>query len=149
MTVSTIPSDVDVLAIAEEVWSSFVSPDEPLVPVELDDFPVGWSGAVRVTGAWSGVVVVEMLDTVAWSLTERMFGEATEADMPDAVGELANMLGGNVKALTDSDSDLALPIVAEGRICAPSASDEIVRVELASSTGPLRVTVHQLHVQAH
>lgn len=148
-TLVQLPHD-DVVAIASEVWASYVSPDQPLIPMDAGDFPVGWSALVAVSGAWAGVIIIDLLDTAAWSLTTQMFGDdAAEADMADAVGELVNMIGGNVKAILNSESNLSLPVVAAGQVWAPSGADEVVRAELASATGPIRVRVCQLRVQPH
>ena len=40
---------------------------------------------------------------------------ASLEDMQDAVGELTNMTGGNVKALLEGQCALSLPAVVEGR----------------------------------
>ena len=46
----------------------------------------------------------------------RLDGEKpTTEDMQDAIGELTNMLGGNIKALLAGDCHLSLPAVVEGR----------------------------------
>lgn len=150
MSVLTQPNHGEVVAIAEEVWSSYIDPSAPLVPFGTEDFPVGWSGLVAISGEWAGVVIVDVLDTVAHAITTTMFGDdVTVADTADAIGEFVNMIGGNVKALMNSESNLSLPVVAAGRVWAPSGSEEVVRADLASASGPLRVTVHQLHVQPH
>jgi CheY-specific phosphatase CheX len=62
-------------------------------------------------------VLVEMTQRVARELAAGMFDEAAadvaDADVMDALGEVANMIGGNVKALLGATS-LSLPSVTSG-----------------------------------
>ena len=65
--------------------------------------------------------------------------------MRDAVGELANMVGGNIKALMPGSCQLSLPTVAEGR----SEALEAARGRLCAHAGlvsgmePARVCVFE------
>ena len=118
------PSHADLQAVVEEVWTTFLGEDEPLLPgvPGWDEDAVRWSAATSVTGAWNGMVTVEVPDEVAHDATQRMLGlgpdgEApTREDVADAVGELVNMIGGNVKSLMPGPSGLSLPVVARGTI---------------------------------
>src|SRR4051812_38858638 len=75
-------------------------------------------GTVHITGSWSGSVVVECPETFGRVVAATMFGSApddvTEDELVDVMGELANMTGGNVKALLESNSSLSLPTVVRG-----------------------------------
>jgi chemotaxis protein CheX len=68
--------------------------------------------------------------------------ELAEADVADAVGELANMIGGNIKSLLPGPSALTLPLVRLGgsALHLPS-STESVRLELTWQGEPVRVSV--------
>jgi len=76
------------------------------------------SGCVQFTGAWEGACVIECSADFARSAAGTMFGiepsAATVADTQDAIGELANMTGGNVKSLLPEPCRLSLPTVVEG-----------------------------------
>ena len=63
-----------------------------------------------VLGVAVGVVVGPFLG-VAAALLALPEDEASEDDVADAVGELVNMIGGNVKSLVESPSALSLPHV--------------------------------------
>jgi chemotaxis protein CheX len=75
-------------------------------------------GTVHITGQWSGSVVVECPESFGRVVAAAMFGsepeEVTDDELVDVVGELANMTGGNVKALLEGDSMLSLPTVVRG-----------------------------------
>lgn len=69
---------------------------------------------VRVTGAWSGVIGVEAAPMIARRSAEAMFGlerEPEAEELRDALGELVNMIGGNLKAVLPGPSQLSLPKV--------------------------------------
>ncbi len=76
------------------------------------------SGCVHIAGAWNGAALVECELPLARRLTAALFalpadGVGTE-DVRDALGEITNMVTGNIKALLPSPSRLSLPTVVEG-----------------------------------
>jgi chemotaxis protein CheX len=77
------------------------------------------SAYVSITGAWAGTVVVTFSEALARAATADMLrrpqGTLSTDDVSDAVGELANMIGGNVKARMPEPSALSLPVVARRR----------------------------------
>ena len=149
MSIMTEPSSFDVLAVVEEVWTTFLG-GEPLVPVVPE--PDGtervttWDAAVTVSGAWYGVIAVSVADDLALSVTEAMLGVGSggapvaSEDVVDALGELVNVIGGNIKSLMPGPSKLSLPLVAR----APIRSGGVVetcRLDLAWAQQRLVVTV--------
>ncbi len=74
---------------------------------------------VHITGEWMGTVVLDGSLTMAKNAAAKMLGlppsEVQAEDMRDALGELANMLGGNVKSLVPGPSFLSLPSVTTGQ----------------------------------
>ena len=138
------PSYDDVQMLVDEVWSSFLGAEEPLLPCGPAEMIVGWSAAVTVSGEWHGMVSVELPTGVAEEVTRRMLcvDEAFDEDVADAVGELVNMIGGNVKSLMPGPSVLSLPVVAAGRVARPSDSVEVCRLDAVWAGTPLLVSVH-------
>ncbi len=144
MSVMTEPSVADVLAVTEEVWTSFLGSDEPLMPGPAFAGPVAWSSSVSISGDWEGAVSLELSAAAAEALTRRMLGvdDATEEDLADAVGEMVNMIGGNVKGLLEGVSSLSLPLVAGGHVARSSDAVEVCRSDLTWLGEPVRVSVH-------
>ena len=76
------------------------------------------AGRVQITGAFEGCVALLCSDGLARRAAAIMF--ATEEaktrpeDAHEVIAELANMAGGNIKALMAEPSQLSLPAVAEG-----------------------------------
>jgi chemotaxis protein CheX len=148
------PAFTDVHAIVEQVWSSFLGETEPLLPAVVapgEPFAAdpAWSAAVSVSGGWDATVTVEVSAPVARSLTVTMLGltgdeaeSPEDADVADAVGELVNMVGGNIKSLMPGPSALSLPAVAAGRAAHPSGAAEIARFDGVWAGEPVRVAVH-------
>lgn len=68
---------------------------------------------VGIAGAWNGDVTVRLGQSLAKVAAARMFmvemADLVEADVFDAVGELANQVAGSVKAILPAPSDLKLP----------------------------------------
>jgi chemotaxis protein CheX len=146
-----VPETEDVLAITEDVWTALLGDDATLVPRDVpprSSFDAdAWSAATTISGGWQGVVTIELGEAAARRLTTRMLalaadGEATDSDVADAVGELVNMVGGNVKGLLPGPSTLSLPAVAAGRAAFSRDTVLACRVDLAWQDGPVRVSVH-------
>ncbi len=109
--------EFDIEEITGMIWQSLF--DLPLERVS-DAQPEGEpavTGFISIDGAWSGAVMVRCPITLATTLTASMFQAAsapTFDDVRDALGELTNMVAGNVKALLPSPCNLSLPAVALG-----------------------------------
>lgn len=79
------------------------------------------SGVIGLAGTYKGVLAIHMPNKVAMAITGSFLGmdvEEMNEDVEDAVGELANMLGGNVKAILSEngrDIDLSLPSTIIGK----------------------------------
>lgn len=72
---------------------------------------------VEVAGSWNGSVTVGCTHMLARRTAGKMFDMPAEAvtmeELRDAVGEIANIIGGNVKTLIAGKARLSLPSVAE------------------------------------
>ena len=136
-----------VVTIAADVWGSFLGMDLVANPGGAEPSGRTITGCVHVTGEWRGSVFLECGADLAQSAAEAMFGADPGSLSPDevcdALGELTNMIGGNIKSLLPAPSTLSVPSVAEGdsyTVRVPGA----VRVEhvlLACASGPLTVSI--------
>ena len=103
-----------VQSIADEVWPSLVGDGEAFVPLPVarpDDVVSAW---VQISGPWNGAVVVTCAPATAEALTEcvlmtRPPTVVDDEDVADALGELANVLGGHIKSVLPGESRLGLP----------------------------------------
>jgi chemotaxis protein CheX len=137
----------DILGLAESVFLSMLAlevhpSDEELLP----DAPM-ITGAVYYAGPWKGAVLVQCNRTQACDFTERLMGISQPSefddDVRDAVGELTNIIGGNLKPILPHGVVLSMPSVVEGypsalRIC---GKNPIIRLAFSSAIGVFWLTV--------
>ena len=121
MSIEMAPTVKDLLVIMEQVWLSYMDPEgiDPLIPV--DDEPVAseihaW---VAITGPWEGNVLVTctwaQARNVAAAFLAMEVDEVPDEDVADVVGEMANIVGGNVKSMLPPGCALSTPyFVGEG-----------------------------------
>jgi chemotaxis protein CheX len=113
-------TDLDFAEVAEQVFTGMLGFE--LVRTHGETLPIPgearYIGTVHITGSWSGSVVVECPEGFGRIVAATMFESEPEAvaedELVDVIGELANMLGGNVKALLEGESMLSLPTVVRG-----------------------------------
>lgn len=78
------------------------------------------TGVIGLAGTHKGVLAIHFPITVALAITSSFLGmdvDEMNEDVEDAVGELANMLGGSVKSILSAkgrDIELSLPSVISG-----------------------------------
>jgi chemotaxis protein CheX len=111
-------SSVDQIRIATDVFSIFMD-------MEVRPSKAPWpkhqrgmiTSAVSFSKGWEGTMLIECDIPLAFMITKRMLGiEGPNAiddnDVKDAMGELANMIGGNLKALMPPETSLSTPWVS-------------------------------------
>ena len=121
-----IPPEV-VADLVSMAWQTFVGTELEMIEAvaAADQAPVMCS-SISIGGPWSATVVLYFARKIAFSGTATVLGidadELEEADVHDIIGELANIVGGNIKGfVSDSDSDwtLSLPVVSDGMQSVP------------------------------
>jgi len=130
--------------IVTDIWSSMLG-----FPVEARGEPAAVNGSrhlsasVQISGGWEGTVLVSCPEVLAQRVAGVMFDtpEASDDEIRDALGEVANMTAGNVKALVESYCRLSLPMVAEGRELAISipGSKVVAQANFDCGADPLTV----------
>jgi chemotaxis protein CheX len=108
----------DIAEIAIEVWSAMLGLESSVTDASDSDGGTHVTGSVHVTGASDCLVSLQTSDRGARAFAAAMFGSSPDAvaddEVVDAVGELTNMVGGNIKSLLPEPSRLSLPAVAQG-----------------------------------
>lgn len=135
---------------AQEVWNSMLG-----LTLEPSDtgLPQGspghqrWSGCIALSGEWRGAVTVSCMEPLARLAAGAMFGmtaeDATNAEIQDAIGELANILGGQTKHVLADKCVLGLPVVIEGDDFEATVphSRKVVTLRFLCDGHPAEVTV--------
>jgi hypothetical protein len=142
--ITELIDEATVQSIAEDAWTALVGEDEYLLPMpgELpSDVLSSW---VDVVGPWTGTVVLTTGRQTAANLTRALLGDASpeildHEDVDDAFGEIANVVGGNVKAALPGPSALSLPETGD----APAVRNpaDLCRVDVLWRGEPLSISV--------
>lgn len=105
------------------------------------------TATVSLGGDWNGALVIECDRRLACRLAGRFLSmdppDTVDADVCDVLGEIANMVGGNMKSILKRGIRLSMPVVVEGsdcrvRVCGSTLSE---RLTFASEDGTFWVTV--------
>ncbi|MFQ5451066.1 MAG: chemotaxis protein CheX [Nitrospinaceae bacterium] len=108
----------EICEYTENIWKSTLALEakptqDEYNPGKQKDF---LAGCVQITGSWEGTVAIHCPMSLARQVAAIMFSlEENSIDkeqIQDALGELANMTGGNIKSLLPEPCYLSLPAVA-------------------------------------
>ncbi len=116
----------EIAQIVESIWAAMLG--LAVLPCELpwSPGPDRLSAAVHLTGEWNGAVLIEGDGPLACRLAGRFLSQpaspAVDDVVRDVLGELANMIGGNLKCALCQGIHLSMPTVIDGsnyglRIC--------------------------------
>lgn len=137
----------EVVSIVQSIFSTMLGLE--VSPVDDSSLPRRdrITASVYLEGAWKGAVYLECGTTQACAFAAGFLGIdpplQVDDDVRDVMGELANMIGGNVKSTMGADVRLSLPSVIEGsdyelRICGSAVLD---RVAFQFDSGHFWVTI--------
>lgn len=139
----------DLTALTGGVWDAFLGMiAEPADAGPADDGPF-YTSCVNISGGWDGSVNLLIPEPLARSAAAAMFGIADgqlgQAEVCDAVGELVNIIGGNIKGMIEEPCALSLPMVAVGTHYSVSVpgTELIQAVTLSSEGQAFQVAVHR------
>jgi chemotaxis protein CheX len=141
-------TDEEILRITRDVWESFTG--RAIDVADGQARPGGGDvtvGCVTVTGAWQGSVLLACPAQLARMAAAAMFDlpaeQLDDREVADALGELTNMVGGNIKSLIPGPSRLSMPAVTVGAspTVKPPRAALVSTVSLACEGLPLTVSV--------
>ena len=141
------PYRTDIYGLSESVFLSMLGLEVHPSDVELIPISEMITAAVYFAGAWKGAVLLQCDRAQACEFTARLMGipmpEQFDDDVRDAVGEVANIIGGNLKPILPRGIELSMPSVVEGdpsalRICGRSP---LLRLAFSSAIGVFWVTI--------
>ena len=130
MSTDVVVSENDLAEMVEQVWVSYLDREglRPLIPTGDAEQPSEVHSSVSFSGSWTGHLVYAT-SAMGASRAAAAFlavppAALTPADVVDVLGELANIVGGNVKAMLPPGCFLSLPRVVQApgsAICFPDA----------------------------
>ncbi len=142
--------DAPIAQIAQDVFETMLN--YPVTPSqdEHSQKADAVTAAIFLAGTWQGAVILECSQTQACAFTARLMKISEPSgmndDVRDALGEIVNMIGGNLKSILPTGVSLSIPSVLDGsdfayRICGTNRKEtELFRGEL----GLFRITLVQM-----
>lgn len=113
-------ADTDIVKVVSLICTSVLGL-ECIPAAELSTaLPMAMTACVQITGSWQGAVVLACPENFAAHAAAVMFNlpadDRNPTDMQDAIAELTNMIGGNIKGLLQVNEacHLSLPAVVAG-----------------------------------
>ncbi|MDA8291761.1 MAG: chemotaxis protein CheX [Actinomycetota bacterium] len=112
---TALVSNETIAEITQTFWGAYL-PDAGELTLtanlpEIDDV----RARVDIDGAWIGSVEVSCSMRVARTVASVMFAmppeEIAASDVSDAVGELVNVVGGNIKSILPVPTSLSIPVL--------------------------------------
>ncbi|MBI2688868.1 MAG: chemotaxis protein CheX [Acidobacteria bacterium] len=139
--------DSEVARIVQDVLSTMT--DYPVAPGAAPYTPHAGrvTCSVYFAGVWNGAVLIDCSLAMAFAFTSRLMGipkpVQVDNDVFDALGELANMVGGNLKPVLPRGVSLSIPSVVEGshyslHVCGANRNK---RMAFDGPDGPFWVTL--------
>ena len=143
-------TNVNAEMVAQTVEAVFLN----MMNLEVSPSDAPWApshdqltSAVHLSGVWNGALLFECDRRQACQFAGRFLSmdppEAVTDDVRDVLGELANMIGGNIKSAVAAGLSLSMPSVTDGsdyglRVCGCEVQD---RVAFECADGPFWVTL--------
>jgi chemotaxis protein CheX len=141
---------IDLARIVEDVFQTML--DTEVIPLHTPpaEDTGSLTAAVQFIGEWQGAVLLQCAARQAFAFTSALMPglqpSRVDADVRDALGELANMMGGNLKSVLPPGVVLSMPSVVQGsdyalHIC---GSNPVKTVHFASDLGSFSVSLVQI-----
>lgn len=144
---TAIAYENEITQIVSDVFESMLNASVPAASVPFVELPEV-EASVSFEGAWNGSLVIQCSVAQARNWTVRLMGIPADggfdSDVRDAMGEIANMLGGNLKAILPPKNSLSVPsvsLVSESALHAADRYSVNSRVILEGSLGAFSVTL--------
>jgi chemotaxis protein CheX len=140
-----------IVSITQNIWESIlglqVERARDVAPLTQNTGEKSLTGCVQLAGAWEGSVFLYCTAALAGEIAATMFGTTLEGlrngDTEDALGELTNMVAGNLKIVLPRPCQPSPPAVVEGidyRVIVPGTKIS-GQVLFESNSQPFLVTV--------
>ncbi|HIE97595.1 MAG TPA: chemotaxis protein CheX [Fuerstia sp.] len=121
----------------------FGLPTEHLASAQFDVNQPRIVACIRISGVVEELIVVEAPVATACLISETMFdadpGTLEAEEIRDAIGEVVNIIGGNVKGMYEGESQLSLPCVSEETGTTETESDGGVNMVFDVAGQPMLV----------
>ncbi|MBI3684391.1 MAG: chemotaxis protein CheX [Acidobacteria bacterium] len=108
----------EISQIVAEVFQTMLGLEVGPEGAEHEPTPDAITAAIFFAGSWKGAVLIEASRRQALTWTARLMSirepSTITDDVRDSLGELVNIIGGNLKSVLPSGVGLSMPTVVEG-----------------------------------
>ena len=114
----TIQSEAEIGQFVADIWSTFLNmeaayTDKPFVAKGKENT---LAGCIQITGEWQGTVTLYAPRQLGKKIAAAMYAmdvsEVDDQQVQDVLGEITNMIAGNIKSLLPTPCSISLPSVA-------------------------------------
>jgi len=146
----TIQCEAEISQFVTDIWSTFlnmeVAPTDKPFQAEGKDNTL--AGCVQITGEWQGTITLYAPKGLGKKIAASMYAlDESEVDtqqIQDVLGEITNMIAGNIKSLLPTPCSISLPSVAVTDYdLAHPGSEPITAVNFACGPFPFMVNMLQ------
>jgi CheY-specific phosphatase CheX len=110
-----------VIQIVESVFATMMDLEVCVIDAPWSPADDRLTSSVDLHGDWNGFVSVECNRHQACQFAAKFLSvdppDAVDEDVRDVLGELANMIGGNIKSILAVGARLSTPLVTDGSNC--------------------------------
>jgi chemotaxis protein CheX len=104
------------------------------------------AATIEITGAWNGTACLSCSEAAGRHAASVMFAmqddEVSDEEISDAIGELINVVGGNIKSLLPGPTEMSLPAVhRNGHLEVTGHLELAHEVKFSWTEEPVTVTV--------
>jgi chemotaxis protein CheX len=149
-----MPTGLSVEIVSSDVAQIVESVFATMMTLKVDQCSAPWfpsgdrlTSAVHLTGVWNGAVLLECDRRQACCFSARFLSmdapHAVDEVVRDVLGELANMIAGNIKSVMTPGIHLSMPFVVDGgdyclQVCGAEIQE---RLAFQSAEGVFWVTI--------
>ena len=114
----TIQCEAEIGQFVADIWSTFLNmeaayTDKPFVAKGKENT---LAGCIQITGEWQGTVTLYAPRQLGKKIAAAMYAmdvsEVDDQQVQDVLGEITNMISGNIKSLLPTPCSISLPSVA-------------------------------------
>ena len=113
-----VECEEEIRQFVTDIWSTFLN--MKVSPTETPFKPKGngntLAGCVQITGEWQGSVTIYAPKEIGKKVAATMYGldqsEVDNKQIQDVIGEITNVLAGNIKLILPAPCSISLPCAA-------------------------------------
>lgn len=139
---------------AEFAWSTLDFKITPSSGQLNEDLGNSISANIQISGQWQGIIALMIEHDLAQQLAVKMFsiekGQVTDREINDALLEMINIIGGNLKSLLPQPNQLALPMIElKGNRVQFPFTEKLSEIVFDCLGGKFMVSIHKVKDNNH